>query len=71
MLDEGMQIFVDEPAEYEAMGDYIVSHWKGQRYVIPISVAQTIVRRLNRVLEEWRIEQSGKVEPLRRHAASS
>lgn len=67
MLD-GAQIFVDEPADYEPRGDYIVSHWKGQDYVIPISVAQEVLVRLHDALAAWR---AGRGEVVKIHAASS
>lgn len=64
MLEEGMQVFVDEPAIYEPRGDYIVSKWKGQEYVIPISIAQKIVAGLGKALDRWH-EGRSEVIPIR------
>lgn len=62
MFEEGMQIFVDEAAEYEARGHHIVSRWKGREYVMPIAVAEKAVMRLNRALTIWRAGGAEVVE---------
>jgi hypothetical protein len=69
-MREGLAYFIAEPPEYEAHGDHIVAKRGGMEFFMPIWVAQEIVRELERALADWRVEQSGKVEPIR-HAASS
>ena len=63
-MDGELPIFVDEPADYEPQGDYIVSKWKGRRFIMPIAVAQKAVARLNRALDQS-IEGRGIIVPLR------
>jgi len=68
--DGRLAYFVDKCPEYEAVGDHIVGRRNGLEFVMPIWVAQQIIVSLEEALADWRIEQSGKVEPIR-HAASS
>lgn len=52
---EGLPIHVDEAAIYKPCGNHIVAHWKGREFHIPISVAQTILARIERAIAKWHL----------------
>jgi hypothetical protein len=69
-----LPLWVRDAAEFEPEGDHIICRWCGSEWVMSFATAQLLSKRLGTALQDWRVEQSGKIATLadhRVHAASS
>lgn len=66
-LVSGLPIFVDEVPEYEARGDHMVLKWRGLEVFVPIHTCMAAMEQCERALQDWRVDQSGKVEGIEGH----